>query len=1073
MPGPKGITEAVSEVKGLIQRFATLQDQNGLQKMTEEDVKISYIIPLLQMLQWDTHSPGEIRAEETVERGRIDLSLRTNPSQLFPSIIWEIKRPSSNLDGGYSRAGKHYSFPRQAIDYAWQSKSNWAVLTNFNEIRLYYSHVRTPKEGLIFNLEFSTLAEPSNFRSLWDLSKPAIINGSLNCYEKRRTRDSIDHSVVSDLYSMRKELFRSIIEKNSDIDPRNATHYVQQLINRFIVVRVAEDRQILQPETFSNVIEAWKSTVIDPSARPLMKDLKSLFRDFDTVYNSKLFEESLCEDLNIPNKVLIAQAEKLYKYNFDIIDADVLGTIYEDYVGHTLKEDLSSLELIEDDRVKKESGLYYTPIYITDYLVKHTVGHRLGQCGSWEDVREIKVVDPSCGSGAFLLKAFDYFQNWYRADTAKTREKGKIGDLSLHIKDLYDKERQIVRKSLFGVDIDHEAVGIASVNLMLKVLRQNERLPTLEEDNIKTGNALKSEIFDWRQEFGDVFHRETPGFDCIIGNPPWTLEMSNEDKKYYREHYSTAEGKLDLYRLFLERCIRLLRQGGRLGYIVPNTWLTIPACEKLRRLMLEETSILEIVELPQGVFDIAQNYVLLILEKAPPQDNHQVTIRLVDRNAPPELFSLPENQRVQLIPQKLWDEAQGNAFDIYSDEETESILDKIAQNPRVQDFFDISLGIQAYHNTRHTPEQIKSKFLHADFKKNENYVPQLTKGAIAEFYHEWDGKTWVSFTDALYAKPDWKFFSNPRILIREITGAKIVAAYAENPICHYKSAISAIPKPDSSYSAKVLLGILSSAPLTAYFVRRGPKARQDLFPRMSMGALNSLPIPPLDAIPDAIEKLVNQLLGLAHLRSWVLHQYSELTKKYQMTAKKTLKYFYDPLEAPMTRAYGFDIANSEICEQLGEMEFLGLEVIADSENKIKLLVQGSRSLIPMEVASFSIPDSTLRVFYGNALSLEAERRRRSLFGNPCEIIMAKTQMPFHKKHVPPRDYVEFAKLLIADLSRILKNNPPPFFDFCPAKNPSVLEIDQRWKVLMQKLDQEARFAYGLSAEELDKILPRI
>ncbi|MHA2368503.1 MAG: hypothetical protein ACXADX_06775, partial [Candidatus Hodarchaeales archaeon] len=103
MPGPKGITEAVSEVKGLIQRFATLQDQNGLQKMTEEDVKISYIIPLLQMLQWDTQAPGEIRAEKTVERGRIDLSLRTNPSQLFPSIIWEIKRPSSNLDGGYSR----------------------------------------------------------------------------------------------------------------------------------------------------------------------------------------------------------------------------------------------------------------------------------------------------------------------------------------------------------------------------------------------------------------------------------------------------------------------------------------------------------------------------------------------------------------------------------------------------------------------------------------------------------------------------------------------------------------------------------------------------------------------------------------------------------------------------------------------------------------------------------------------------------------------------------------------------------------------------------------------------------
>ncbi len=580
-----------SELTDILDKYNLVAAEGNEKDFNEEDVKVKFINPFLEVLGWDVRGLDEVKYEQRTLSGRVDFGLRTEPSSK-PIIFIEIKKFQENLDGYRISKGRKRTYAEITIDYAWQMKVDWCVLTNFKELRLYYTHVSKPKEGLIYKLKCDTFTTEGSLSRIWDLSKGRISKGVLDTYERKRTREDVTTEVVNDLYKARKKLTGNI-NKNNNIAKEELRESVQRILDRLVVIRVAEDRGIITPETLLKRVTTWKETAIDKSISTLMRDLKNIFRDFDSVYNSKLFEEHKSENLRINNEVIEEVISVLYNYNFDLINADVLGSIYEDYIGHILKEKEKDLDVIEDYLTRKEGGIYYTPTYIVNYIVKNTLGRILTSIETPEEVSGIKVLDPACGSGSFLIKAFDHLNSFYlEYNRKKIKEAKSVRSLAGYGHMVGDVHRRILRENLYGVDVDEQAAVIASVNLMLKAIQSGERLPIILGENIKVGNSLidgkKEELkgyfkdptskkpFNWQEQFPEIF--TNGGFDVVIGNPPYIRAhfLPNDDKKYFNDHFSSAHKQYDIFVLFIERAINLLKKNGYFSFIVSNKFPAMP-----------------------------------------------------------------------------------------------------------------------------------------------------------------------------------------------------------------------------------------------------------------------------------------------------------------------------------------------------------------------------------------------------------------------------------------------------------------------------------------------------------------
>ncbi|KXB03614.1 hypothetical protein AKJ48_03720 [candidate division MSBL1 archaeon SCGC-AAA261O19] len=642
-----------SQIEGLVDKYRKVLKNQDQDKFNEEDVKAKFINPLLEALGWDVRGLDQVKFEQTTLTGRTDFGLRLNEGE-DPVLFVEAKSFSESLDGYRVKRGEKITYPQQAIDDAWSMKVDWAILTNFKKLRLYYSHVKKPEDGLQFELKFKDFLSDKGLEKLNSLSKETVEAGSLERYEARRTREDVNTEFVNDLYTLRKDLAGAISEKN-DLSADEIRESVQRILDRLVVIRVAEDREIIHRESLHKMVEAWKTTSIDPSVRTLMKDLKNLFRDFDSVYNSELFDEHTCEDLNIENDTIKETIDTLYNYNFDLIDADVLGSMYEDYIGHILEEKEEGVDIKEDYQTRKKTGIYYTPTFVVDFLVDHTLGRLIRDSSGPEEVSKINVLDPACGSGSFLIKAFDYFKDYYegynRKIQSKAEKSGKLTDYDM----ITNINKKILDQNLYGVDLDEQAAEIASVNLMLKGMQKSERLPLILGKNIKVGNSLISELineieefFDnpenrkpmlWEEEFSDVF--QDGGFDVVIGNPPYfTIRKSGTrgEATFYYEYLKNStkwrnlfRSDSDIYYYFIIQSLWLLKDGGHFGFIIENYWLENDWADKLRKYILEHSKVRMIVHFGSiKIFPEAGNDTcLLILQKETNEKskkNHKVKV---------------------------------------------------------------------------------------------------------------------------------------------------------------------------------------------------------------------------------------------------------------------------------------------------------------------------------------------------------------------------------------------------------------------------------------------------------------
>lgn len=634
----------VDQIEDLADDFSSLSKYERDQ-MNEATVRQQYINPLLRALGWDTTS-DQVLPEQRTLSGDADYALSLNGREQF---FIEAKAPARDLDDTRRKRGEDQPFAVQAIDYAWHQGCDWAVLTNFDTLRLYFTHVPKDQfeEGLVMELSVDEFTTDDGLEQLAQISKPAVANGSLGALERSRERDSVTDEIMNALSKARVQLTQDIHESHSELDMDHLRDGVQRILDRLVVMRVAEDRTIIPRDSLLNMVESWSDTTINPDVRTLVKDLKNSFRDFDSVYNSELFAEHECEDFEISNEVLIEIIEELYDYDFAYIDADVLGSIYEDYLGHAIddKGGEEDLEIVTQADERREGGIYYTPVPVVEYIVESTLGEKLDQImqsveeelegdnpdyetarEKFDQIEEIKFLDITCGSGSFLIKAYDLIIECYEQYQELVQGADGGGEITSYSGAQTlptDYEQRILRNNIYGVDLDNQATEIATVNLLLKGLRKGEKLPTLLDDNIKRGNSLLhgdsetvAEVlditegeaqdlgaFDWENEFEEVFS-SNGGFDVIAGNPPWGADISGISQ--WIEHddcgFELATGQYDSYELLMEAGADLLADTGTLGFIIPDS-IFREEHEDLREWLAEQHTIRQAHKLGEGIFD--------------------------------------------------------------------------------------------------------------------------------------------------------------------------------------------------------------------------------------------------------------------------------------------------------------------------------------------------------------------------------------------------------------------------------------------------------------------------------------
>ena len=627
--------EARRRIHNLVEDYMRVLANGKKEAFNEERVKIAFIVPTLEALGWNSRT-DEVLPEQATLTGRADFGLRVGGRT---KIFVEMKSFKKSLDGYDTVKGRHRSYAEQAIQYAWGMKADWAVLTNFEEIRLYDSHVKKPEDGLVWKKPIRFTEYESRFDELWLISKESVVSGALDAYRAKVERPPVDEAFLIDLMNCRQLLAEDIKKNNPSLIYDLINESVQKILDRLIFIKNCEDRLIIPAETLWKRLKAWQETAIDRKIVTFMMDLKNTFRYFDQVYNGKLFEKHPCEDLKISNEVLEEIIDTLYGdgqhlgYNFSVIPVDVLGQAYELYIGSIIKEKEGleqAIKIVKELGKRKKYGIYYTPEYIVDYIVRNTLGKLLKNCNTPEDVSRIKVLDPACGSGSFLIKAFDVIKEWYDNYNRKQPVSNR-NTLDAHIVAVPNIEERILTENLYGVDLDAQAVEITMLNLSLKAVKTREKLPYMG-DHIKCGNSLISgskeemmehfgdlwkekKAFEWREAFPEVFKQG--GFDVVIGNPPYySMETrTREEQNFFKNvRPDLYRGKNDVYYYFIAFGLDYLRDGGQLGFIVERYWLEATYADKLRAAILGSAIVKEIIDFGKmQIFPESGNHTCILI----------------------------------------------------------------------------------------------------------------------------------------------------------------------------------------------------------------------------------------------------------------------------------------------------------------------------------------------------------------------------------------------------------------------------------------------------------------------------
>jgi len=842
--------------------------------------------------------------------------------------VVEIKDARTTLDKPQYRADFKGSAVEQCLMYAAKSGENckWVIVSNFLEIRLYLSSDMNKYEYF----DVLELNQPSEFnRFYYLLAKNQLFNEKKSSQidillEKRLEKERNITFEFYEHYKYLREVFLQHLKlHNPQKNPLDLLQYAQTVIDRIVFVCVIKDYDFIQYNVLSEIVDisqkSWASDKLE-----LWRQIKYFFKALDDGLpnrihrlNGGLFKYNEKIDELIIKDVFLKQLLKLTNYDFESdLNINILGHIFEQSITdiENLKKEITENKKIEysetDDEInyktnaietnkRKKEGIFYTPENITHYIVKYTIGSWLeeqkAQIGlndlvefpktefekkkhleRWEKyievLKNIKILDPACGSGAFLTQAFDFLlKEWTMVFDVVDKLKENIK--SKKSKDLFETaptkmqhsitkiKKEIVNNNLFGVDLNFESVEITKLGLWLKSASKVEALAILDS-NIKCGNSLISDknitekAFVWEEEFPEILSQG--GFDIIVGNPPYvsTKVIDVLEKKYFTSHYKTAIGQFDLYGLFIERSIQLLNKKAMFGFITSNTYLSNKDFLEFRKYLFQNVSIKEITNLGETVFKEANLDVAILMFSN--NYNQQNKIKITLNNAD---F---ENNKFHFISQNRFNNVKNNyEIKLNSKEEDFDLIDKLFENKiELSKILDLPRGIEIGSNSYKISKEYRY-----------NYHKLLVGKDISKYSINFSNK-YIKFENDLSVFKNLEIYQQPKILIQRIRNltlkTRIVATLdSDNYLCTNTLRIGLLK--NNKFDIRYVLSILNSKVInwifSKFFLNKDIYAYQ----------LERLPIPEISLLQQKeYIDLVNEILELKKNIFKIKHNFTKI-----------------------------------------------------------------------------------------------------------------------------------------------------------------------------------------------------
>ncbi|MDP2683098.1 MAG: N-6 DNA methylase [Deltaproteobacteria bacterium] len=918
--------DAKEKTKELVERFHRNLDAYKSGSYNETQLRREFIDPFFEALGWDVQNKQgyaeqykEVVHEDSIKVGislkAPDYSFRIGGQRKF---FLETKKPAINIKEDTSPA---YQLRR----YAWSAKLPLSILTDFEEFAVYDCRITPNPSDKVSTgrIAYYTYEQYiGKFDEIYDrFSKEAVLKGSFDRYiettKGMRGTAEVDKEFLRAIESWREILAKNLAQRNPRLTVDELNFAVQQTIDRIIFLRICEDRGI---ESYGR-LQALLNGV--NTYRRLME----LFYQADAKYNSGLFDfkaDTLSHTLVIDDKALKDIVEGLYypksPYEFSVLGAEILGNVYEQFLGKVIRLTAGHAAKVEEKpEVKKAGGVYYTPSYIVDYIVKNTVG-KLLEVKTPKQAEKLRILDPACGSGSFLIGAYqhllDWHTKWYNKNNPEKYATGKkpaVYRSRAGWQLTTTEKKRILLNNIYGVDIDRQAVEVTKLSLLLKVLEgENEEtlgktlalfreraLPDLK-DNIKCGNSLigpdfydsisptlpfipsrqgrgkapsplapdrfnrglagegttispspstgegwgggevdidrRINVFDWNDDekgFGRIM--KEGGFDCVIGNPPWGADFSENEKRYLEQHYLLNSGKYESYIYFIEKGTKLLNDKCLFGFIVPSYWISRSQTEHLRQYLTEDMTPESFIVLPENVFSgVKMDSAIIVARKDGKSDTCDKFV-LVGEISSSQLIECFKPMGIDNLLEKIilgtWQKHPRFRFNPRISKEDSKIILKVEKNTfDLGAIVEISQGLTLYrrstlaalHGKAKAEEIVTKRLFHAECKKDDTYKKELLGRDVSRYSVAWNKKNWVSYGPWLAHAVDERFFKGPRLVVQKLRNPmlkqRLVAGYLNDDETYSAGVLlNIVPIKNETYSLMYILGLVNSSLLNYWY----------------------------------------------------------------------------------------------------------------------------------------------------------------------------------------------------------------------------------------------------------------
>lgn len=855
-----------------------------------------------------------------------------------------------------------------------QKDCRYVITSNFRLIRFYVDDATEYEEFNLFDIK------ENEFELMYFLLNKENILSDVPFKLKSDSKfheDNISNKLYKDYSVFREEIYQNIIHKNPAIDKLELYKKTQKLLDRFLFIFFAEDRGLIPPNSISDIIEKWQKLKDLDEYRPLYERFIKFFGYLNNgyesngyvihAYNGGLFKpDSILDEIVIDDEPLIKNCMALSKYDFDSeVDVNILGHIFEHSLGD-IEEKAAEISGDKVDKTRtrrKKDGVFYTPKFITKYIVENTIGslckdkkkdmgidsididesyitkagkvNKKGQelDNLLQDYKKwllgLKILDPACGSGAFLNEALDFL----------IKEHKTIDDMSAQILQnftrLTDTDKEILEHNLYGVDINDESVEIAKLSLWLRTAQKGRKLSDLN-GNIKCGNSLIDDpeyagekAFNWDEEFKEIMDKG--GFDVVIGNPPYVRqELLGAFKPYFAEKYSVYEGTSDLFAYFYELSFSLLKTGRYFGFI-SNSFNKTKVGSNLRKYLQNNVTFDKFLDFTNvQIFKGATTYpIILVAKNEKPKPNSSFDYLLIPKNSSADSINIASVD-VNVLYQPSLNSESWN----FGSDKLANILEKIKANkPLKEQFGKCYYGIKTGLNEAFIiDEDTKERLISEDSKSAELIMPlyegkDLSKwsspeikkyiiftirgvnidsySAIKKHLHHWKeqltpkkskddevgrkvGKyEWFEVQDTVAY---YKLFEEPKIIWPNLQSGNKFSYDSKRYFLTNPSVI--LPTEE-----KTLLSILNSK-LVWYFLKSICTIRSGGFIEVLIQYVEQIPVPDLSKIDKKpFEELADSVINLTNLKQSKIDTFHKLLlsdlKLTGLTGKLESFYKYD------------------------------------------------------------------------------------------------------------------------------------------------------------------------------------